>query len=80
MEISEETNIKISIKALIGIAVVISSLIGMWYAIQNEVEQAKNLPEAEVTRMEYDLKDEFTRQKVKALEEEVEELKKQIHE
>ena len=43
-ELSEETNLNISIKSLIGIGIALSTLIGMWFALQADIQEAKELP------------------------------------
>jgi len=79
-ELSEETSFNISIKTLIAIAVGLSTLIGMWFAIQVDIEEAKKLPEPEISRTEYDLKDKLIRETImntgKKVEENSEALKK----
>ena len=63
-ELSEETSFNISIKTLIAIAVGLSTLIGMWFAIQADIEEAKELPKPEISRTEYDLKDKLVRETI----------------
>ena len=79
-ELSEDSKFEISIKTLIGIAVGLSTLIGMWFALQADIEEAKQLPEPEISRTEYDLKDELVRETImntgKKVEENSEALKK----
>jgi hypothetical protein len=79
-ELSEETSFNISIKTLIAIAVGLSTLIGMWFAIQADIEEAKELPKPEISRTEYDLKDKLVRETImntgKKVEENSEALKK----
>jgi hypothetical protein len=41
-----------------------ASLIGMWFAIQADIEEAKLLPEPEISRTEYDLKDQLIRETI----------------
>ena len=41
-ELSEDTKFNISIKTLIGIGVAIFTLVGMWFALQDDIEEAKN--------------------------------------
>ena len=52
----------------------IFSLVGMWYALQGEIEEAKLLPEPEVSRTEYDLKDELIRNSILNTQEKVQEI------
>jgi len=72
-ELSEETKFQISIKTMIGIGVALATLVGMYYTLQEEIEEAKLLPEPPVSRTEYDLKDELVRKSIMNTEEKVEE-------
>ncbi len=79
-ELSEDSKFEISIKTLIAIGVGLSTLIGMWFALQADIEEAKQLPEPEISRTEYDLKDKLVRETImntgKKVEENSEALKK----
>jgi hypothetical protein len=70
-ELSEESKFEISIKTLISIGVGISILIGMWYSLQQEIELAKELPKPDISRTEYDLKDELIRSTIMGIDEKV---------
>ena len=72
-ELSEDTKFQVSIKTMIGIVVALATLIGMYYTLQEEIEEAKLLPEPPVSRTEYDLKDELVRKSIMNTEEKVEE-------
>mgnify|MGYP003134778357 FL=1 len=72
-ELSEDTKFNISVKTLIAIGVGIFTLVGMWFALQEDIEEAKLLPEPPVSRTEYDLKDELVRKSIMNTEEKVEE-------
>ena len=77
-ELSENTSFQISIQTLIGIAFGIATVVGMWFALQADIEEAKELPIApppDVTRMEYDMKDQLIRQTIMSTQEDVEEIK-----
>jgi len=63
-ELNEDTNLNISIKTLIGIGIGLSTLIGMWFALQADIEEAKLLPVPEISRTEYDLKDQLIRETI----------------
>jgi len=80
-ELNEDTGFKISIKTLIGIAFAIATVVAMWYALQADIQEAKELPkppEPEVTRMEYDMKDQLVRQTIMTTQEDVTELKEDM--
>ena len=68
----KKKKVNISIENLIMIGAGIFSLVGMWFALQGEIEEAKNLPEPEVSRTEYDLKDQLIRETIMATQEKVE--------
>jgi hypothetical protein len=44
----------------------------MWYSLQSEIELAKQLPPSEVSRTEYDLKDQLIRETIMNTQEKVE--------
>ena len=52
------------IKTIGGILVLISTIIGMWFALQADIEEAKKLPEPEISITEYDLKDQLIRETI----------------
>jgi|TARA_Y100001978_G_C23650929_1_gene413367 hypothetical protein len=77
-ELNEDTTLKLSIKTLAGIAVLIFTLVGMWFTLQGDIAEAKELPlpsDPEITRMEYDMKDQLVRQTIMTTQEDVKELK-----
>ena len=80
-ELSEDSKFQISIKTLIGIAGGLSVLIGMWFTLQADIAEAKELPTpppSEVTRMEFDMKDQLVRQTIMSTQEDVAEIKNDL--
>ena len=65
--------VNISIENLVMIGAGIFSLVGMWFALQGDMELANKLPEPEVSRTEYDLKDQLIRETIMSTQEKVEE-------
>ena len=43
-ELNEDTSFKVSIKTLAGIAALIFTLVGMWFTLQADINEAKELP------------------------------------
>jgi|TARA_R100000654_G_scaffold30115_2_gene54748 hypothetical protein len=77
-ELNEDTSFKISIKTLAGIAALIFTLVGMWFTLQADIAEAKELPappDPEVTRMEFDMKDQMIRNTIMTTQKDVEEIK-----
>ena len=80
-ELNEDTTLKLSIKTLAGIGVLIFTLVGMWFTLQADIAEAKKLPEPlppDITRMEYDMKDQLIRQTIMTTQEDVTELKERM--
>ena len=77
-ELNEDTAVQISLKTLGGIAFLIFTLVGMWFTLQSDIAEAKLLPEPldpEITRMEFDMKDQLIRQTIMSTQEDVKEIK-----
>ena len=80
-ELNEDTSFKVSIKSLIGIGVGMATLIGMYFTLQADIAEARTLtepPAPEVTRMEFDMKDQMIRQTIMTTQEDVKEIKEDI--
>ena len=79
-ELNEDTSFKISVKTLIAIGAGLSALIRMWFTLQADIAEAKELPVStpEVTRMEFDMKDQLVRQTIMSTQEDVAEIKEDI--
>ena len=71
MKISENTEFKIDIKTVIGIIMLTTTLVGMYYTLQDDIALAKTLPPNEVTRLEYELKEEWNEDMIMDLKERV---------
>ena len=77
-ELNEDTGFNISIKTLIGIGAAMATIISMWFMLQAYITEAKELPKADVTRMEFDMKDQMIRQTIMTTQEDVKEIKVMI--
>ena len=80
-ELNEDSGFKISIKTLLGIGAGMATVISMWFMLQADITEAKELPvppEPDVTRMEFDMKDQMIRQTIITTQEDVQEIKKSI--
>ena len=94
-ELNEDTTFKLSIKTLGMIAAGMAVLIGGWYSIMQEIQEAKEqpvpvdvtiikeeilkeIPEAEITRMEFDMKDKMIRQTIMTTQSDIIEMKKTL--
>ena len=80
-ELNEDTGFTVSIKTLAGIGAAITTVVGMWFALQADIQEAKELPvppDPEITRMEFDMKDQLIRQTIKTTGDDVKELKEDM--
>jgi hypothetical protein len=77
-ELNEDTSFKVSVKTLIAIGAAMATLISMWFVLQSDIEEAKELPKPDVTRMEFDMKDELIRQTIMNTLEDVKEIKEDL--
>ena len=80
-ELNEDTGFKVSIKSLIGIGAAMATVISMGFVLQAAIAEAKELPVApppDVTRMEFDMKDQLIRQTIMTTQQSVEELKEDM--
>ena len=80
-ELNEDTGFNVSIKSLIAIGFAMATVIGMWFALQADIAEARELPtppDPEVTRMEFDMKDQMIRQTIMTTQEDVKEIKKTL--
>ena len=80
-ELNEDTGFNISIKTLIAIGFAMATIIGMWFALQADIAEAKELPVIppdEVTRMEFNMKDQMIRNTIMETQDDVKEIKASI--
>jgi len=90
-ELSEDTAVNLSLKTLGGIAALISILVGMWFTLQADIAEAKELPKNEwnpdweeklpdpdISRMEFDMKDKNIRITIQNTEKAVDDLKDRL--
>ena len=73
MKVSESTEVTLDMKTLAVVISFVVTVVGMWFALQGEIDEAKRLPEPVVTRTEYDLKDKLIRETIMNTQEKVEE-------
>tara|TARA_R100000353_G_scaffold172703_1_gene138205 strand:+ start:562 stop:837 length:276 start_codon:yes stop_codon:yes gene_type:complete len=77
-ELNEDTSFKISIKTLGGIAALIFTLVGMWFTLQADITEAKQLPAPEVSKMEFDMKDVNIRNTIMETRDDVKKLEERM--
>ena len=74
MKVSENTSVQLDLKTVVAIISITASFVGMYYTLQADIEEAKTLPPIEVTRLEYELKEEWNEDMIMQLKDQVEVL------
>jgi len=74
MKINQSTEFNIDLKTIIGIVMFTSSMVGMYYTLQSDIDDAKKMPKAVIDRIEYDLKQEWQTDHIEELEEKVDDI------
>lgn len=80
-QIGEDTKVTLDLKTLGMVAAGVGTVVAMWFALQADIAEAKELPlpaEPEITRMEFDMKDQLVRQTIMTTQEDVTEIKEDI--
>ena len=77
-EVSENTKVTLDLKT-IGIIISFTiTLEGMWFTLKSDIAEAKELPAPNISRTEYDLKDELIRQTIMDTQEDVDVILEKI--
>ena len=77
-EIGESTKVTLDLKTISMIVGFVIMIAGMWFTLQAEIQDAKELPKPVIDRIEYDLKDELIRQTIMDTQEDVEAMREQL--
>jgi hypothetical protein len=77
-QIGEDTKVTLDLKTLGMIGAGVITIVGMWFALQADIAEAKELPAPVIDRIEYDLKDELIRQTIMDTQEDVEAIQEQL--
>jgi len=56
-ELNENTSFKVSIQTLVALGFGMATMIGMWFTLQADIAEAKELPTPEISKMEFQMKD-----------------------
>ena len=77
-QIGEDTKVTLDLKTLGMIGTGIAALVGMWFALQADIAEAKELPAPVIDRVEYDLKDELIRQTIMDTQDDVDKILEEL--
>ena len=77
-QIGESTKVTVDLKTIgmiVGFTITIASL---YFVMQADIAEAKELPRPEISKLEYELKDELIRNTIMDTQDDVEEIKETI--
>lgn len=80
-KIDEGTQITLDLKTIGIILFFVTTVVGMWFSLNASIDEAKELPlppDPEVTRMEFDMKDQMIRQTIMTTQGDVTEIKEDL--
>jgi len=77
-QIGEETKVTLDLKTIGMIVTFVITITGMYFALQSDIARAMELPEPEISKVEYELKDELIRNTIMDTQDDVEEMKEQL--
>ena len=78
-EIGEGTKITLDLKTIGIVLFGLATVIGMWFSLQADIQEAKELPAPEIQRIEFQMKDEAIRDAIMNTTKDVEEIKQQLN-
>ena len=77
-QIGEDNKVTLDLKTIGMIVTFVIMLAGMWYTLQADIAEAKELPLPEIDRIEYDLKDELIRQTIMDTQDDVDKILEEL--
>ena len=78
MELGKDTKLTLKLETIASVVVTLIMVVGVYFSLKADIELAKELPEPEVGRTEYDLKDQMVRDTIMNTQEDVEEIKEDV--
>ncbi len=78
MEVSKDSKMTLSLETLVSLGTTLVLVTGVWFTLQADIQEAKELPPPTVSRTEYDLKDKMIRDAVLDTQKDVQEMKEDI--
>jgi hypothetical protein len=75
MSFVENTSLTVTVKDLVAYTVGLVTLMGVYFALKADIEEAKQLPIPTVSQEEFQYKDEMVRSAIMSIESDVSEIK-----
>ena len=78
--LTSDTKFSLSIKEIIAAAIGFSSLIGMYFTLQAQIQTAMELPKPEIQKVEFEYKDKLIRSTIEKIDADVTTVKEDVNE
>ena len=75
MELGKDTKLTLKLETIASVVVTLVMVVGVYFSLKADIELAKELPDPEVGRTEYDLKDQMIRSTIIETQKDVTEVK-----
>jgi len=73
-----DKEVQVSLRTLGGVATLIVTLVGMWFTLQRDIAEARELPPPAITRLEFDLKDQMIQRAILSTQEDILDIKSNL--
>jgi peroxiredoxin family protein len=78
MELGKDTKLTLKLETIVSVLITLGMIVGVYFSLLGEIAIAKELPAPEVSRTEYDLKDQMIRDTIMNTQDDVEEIKQDV--
>ena len=79
-QLSSDTKFNLSIKEIIAVVIGLSSLMGMYFTLQAQIQEAMELPKPEIQKVEFEYKDKLIRSTIEKIDADVTTVKEDVSE
>ncbi len=78
--LTTDTKFNLSLKEIVAIVIGLSSLMGMYFTLQAQIQTAMELPKPEIQKVEFDYKDKLIRSTIEKIDADVTTVKEDVNE
>ncbi len=79
-QLTSDTKFNLSIKEIVAVVIGLSSLMGMYFTLQAQIQDAMELPKPEIQKVEFEYKDKLIRSTIEKIEADVSTVKEDVSE
>jgi hypothetical protein len=76
--IESSTKIRLTIKDMIGLVIMVSSVVAMYFALKSDIDEAKKLPPPIMTQKEFEIRNQMMESNMQQVKQDVSEIKESV--